>query len=592
MERAITAVRDNVMGTLKASKTYNVPRSTLQRLAKKPEAPRKAAQTLLGRKPVLGEELETELVEYILAMESKFYGLTRRDVRQMAYTLATRNNIDNPFKREIAGRSWLDSFLHRHRNTLSTRRPTGTSFARALGFNKENIKEFFDNLEREYEKHNFPAHRIYNVDETGLSIVQSKVPEVIGRKGKRQIAALTSAERGSLVTLIVCMSAGGQYVPPMLIFPRKNRNDQLMRGAPPGSIYAVHPSGWIQHNLFTQWFQHFIQFVKPSENDPVLLILDGHYSHTRNMDVIELARENHVSIISLPPHSTHKLQPLDKTFMGSFKAYYSEEIRKWIREHQRAVTPFDLAELLANALLKSETSEIAKKGFEVTGIYKLDRHIFSDADFIAEEIDAEKRCNNTTIIDAISEATTVDEPQPGCSKSGTTSSSLNSPNLCKPQDFISPFQISPVPGIRRKTSNRGRKASKSQIITSSPYKNELEISQAKPEANRGKRKLCQIRMNSQQVKEKKAKGKKKQRIIESSGSEAESEFLAADEDSDMEEVGSVPSQDTDVTCMFCDSPFSQDSRGELWVRCLMCQLWAHEECAGTETDAYVCDFCK
>ncbi|KAK9720060.1 CENP-B N-terminal DNA-binding domain [Popillia japonica] len=98
MERTITAVRDNVMGTLKTSKTYNVPRSTLQRLAKKPEAPRKAAQTLLGRKTVLGEELETELVNYILEMESKFYGLTRKDMRQMAYTLATRNDIDNPFK--------------------------------------------------------------------------------------------------------------------------------------------------------------------------------------------------------------------------------------------------------------------------------------------------------------------------------------------------------------------------------------------------------------------------------------------------------------------------------------------------------------
>ncbi|KAK9700607.1 DDE superfamily endonuclease [Popillia japonica] len=385
------------------------------------------------------------------------------------------------------------------------------------------------------------------------------------------------------------MSAGGQYVPPMLIFPTKNRNDQLMRGAPPGSIYAVHPSGWIQHNLFTQRFQHFIQFVKKSENDPVLLIADGHYSHTRNMDVINLARENHVSIISLPPYSTHKLQPLDKTFMGSFKAYYSEEIRKWIRKNQLAVTIFVLVELLANALLKAETSEIAKKGFEVTGIYKLNRHIFSDANFIAEEIDAEKRCNSSTIIKTTSEATTVDEPQPGCSKSGTTNSTSNSPNWCGSQDFISPFQISPIPGIRKKTSNRGRKTSKSQIITSSPYKNELEIFQAKPEADRGKRKLWQIKKNSQPMK---GKGKKKQQIIESSGSEAESEFLAADEYSDMDEVGAVPPQNADVTCMFCDSSFSQDSQGELWVCCLMGQLWAHDECAGAEKVAYVCDFCK
>lgn len=65
---------------------------------------------------------------------------------------------------------------------------------------------FFKLLEEAYKKYNFPADRIYNVDETGLTIVQSKTPHVIGRKGKRQIAALTSAERGSTITVIACVA--------------------------------------------------------------------------------------------------------------------------------------------------------------------------------------------------------------------------------------------------------------------------------------------------------------------------------------------------------------------------------------------------
>jgi hypothetical protein len=101
------------------------------------------------------------------------------------------------------------------------RRPTGTSFARVLGFNKENVTEFFNNLEALYEKHNFGPHRVFNVE----------------------VASITAAERRSLVTMVAAMNAGGQLIPPMLVFPRKNRNDQLMRGAPAGSIYRVHPSG-------------------------------------------------------------------------------------------------------------------------------------------------------------------------------------------------------------------------------------------------------------------------------------------------------------------------------------------------------------
>lgn len=119
----------------------------------------------------------------------------------------------------------------------------------------------------------------------------------------------------------------GQFVPPMLIFPRKNNCDLLGRGAPAGSLIRVHPSGWVQTHLFTEWFRHFIQTTNPSEKSPVLLILDGHFSHTRNLDVIEEARKNHVIIISLPPHTTHKLQPLDRAYMSPFKTYYSEQIR-------------------------------------------------------------------------------------------------------------------------------------------------------------------------------------------------------------------------------------------------------------------------
>lgn len=316
MRQAIQAVRERRMGTLMAAQTFNVPRSTVQRLAKMDHLnPEEATNIKLGRKTVLGDELEEELVRYILLMESKFYGLTRGDLQRMAYSLALRNGKQHPFGNSMqAGRGWLDLFLKRHDNILSLRRPTGTSFARACGFRKENVDQFFANLEAAYEKHNYPPNRVYNVDETGLTVVQSKLASVIGRKGKRQIASLTSAERGALITVVACMSAGGDFVPPMLIFPRKNMNVQLLRGTPPGTIGEVHPSGWVQANLFTRWLEHFIETTKPSAESPVLLVLDGHYSHTRNIDFILRARENHITVISLPPHSTHKLQPLDKTF--------------------------------------------------------------------------------------------------------------------------------------------------------------------------------------------------------------------------------------------------------------------------------------
>lgn len=90
---------------------------------------------------------------------------------------------------------------------------------------------------------------------------------------------------------------------------------ELMNGTPPGSVYDCHPSGWIQSDIFTKWLLLFISHVKPTEEDPVLLVFDGHFTHTRNIDVINIARDNHVVIVCLPPHSSHKMQPLDVSFM-------------------------------------------------------------------------------------------------------------------------------------------------------------------------------------------------------------------------------------------------------------------------------------
>ncbi|XP_036318410.1 uncharacterized protein LOC118733209 [Rhagoletis pomonella] len=231
---------------------------------------------------------------------------------------------------------------------------------------------------------NYSANNVFNVDETGISVVPSKLPQVLSRKGKRQIGSLTSGERGSTITTIVCMSAGGIFVPPLFIIPRKKRSD-LLKGAPPESIYECHQSGWVQTYIFTIWFRHFIKHVKPSAASPVLLVLDGDSSHTSNIELVDLARENHVSIVSIPPHSSHKIQPLDKTFMGPLKSYLSEEIRVWMRSNGRALTPFDMAELYGKAYLRVHSGKIAINGFRTTDIFPLNRYIFRDDEFLAAD---------------------------------------------------------------------------------------------------------------------------------------------------------------------------------------------------------------
>ncbi|KAJ4430541.1 hypothetical protein ANN_19129 [Periplaneta americana] len=130
------------MGCLAASKRYNVPRSTLFDYVRSNSEPTKAVKSKLGRKPTLPAPLEEKLVDYVLIMEKKYFGCTRNNVKRFAY----QNNIHNQFSllKEVAGKDWFKHFMQTHNQKLSLRAPTGTSVARAKGFNRESVNKFFD----------------------------------------------------------------------------------------------------------------------------------------------------------------------------------------------------------------------------------------------------------------------------------------------------------------------------------------------------------------------------------------------------------------------------------------------------------------
>ena len=55
--------------------------------------------------------------------------------------------------------------------------------------------------------------------------------------------------------------------------------DDLTKDVPEGSVFDAQPSRWITKDGFLKWMKAFVLRVNPSEENPVLLIVDG---HTRN----------------------------------------------------------------------------------------------------------------------------------------------------------------------------------------------------------------------------------------------------------------------------------------------------------------------
>lgn len=89
-------------------------------------------------------------------------------------------------------------------------------------------------------------------------------------------------------TFVACTSASGKDVPPTLIFKRMQMNDELKVGAPPESLVVVSESGYITSALYLTWFKKFIDVVKPTTEKKVILVLDGHTTHSKNLEAFVL----------------------------------------------------------------------------------------------------------------------------------------------------------------------------------------------------------------------------------------------------------------------------------------------------------------
>lgn len=490
LQLALNAIRNDGRKIREVGRAFNIPESTLRKKILQNES----KIYRLGRKSLFVSEVETELKQYILTLGKLFYGLTPKNLRHLAFKFAEANNIKHRFNNDtqLAGKDWLYGFLNRNPE-IRLRQPEGTSLNRIAAFNMEETNLFYSNLEAVLKKKTFEANRIFNMDETGVTTVQKKCPKVFSQKGAKRVGAATSGERGRTITCVFCMSAAGNYIPPMLIYPRKRMNPTLQKNGPVGALYSCSKNGWINGELYFDWLKHFAKHGKPTADDPVLLVLDNHSSHI-SIQTYEFCKANHIHVVSLPPHTSHRLQPLDLTFFGPLKnALYREYDLYLASTGHEKITEYDIAELLNKAFMKVATMGKAESGFRSSGIFPFNPNKFSEEDFspaqelrsfVVEACDepkndsalSEKNLNIQVDQKAtISKIQTMKENMPSTSSfeqdSLPSTSNLNN----------SFFKIAP---ITKKISNKtvkkvSRSKQHSQILTSTPMKAVLEEAEEK-----------------------------------------------------------------------------------------------------------------
>lgn len=226
MKAAVDHVQSQGASLRESSRLHNVPLETLRRRVNGTVA----IDCRPGPNTVLTEEEETKLADYLFQMSEMGYVLTREGVMGLAYSIVKKSKRPHPFQNRSAGRAWFKGFMRRRPN-LTIRSPQSLSYCRAISANKETITDFFGKLGSLYGKLNLVTKpmQIFNCDEMGVTVV-FKPNKVIAELGKRNVYALSAAERGKHTHHIVLCISNWIYCSPSDDLPPQNLCPRQVKG--------------------------------------------------------------------------------------------------------------------------------------------------------------------------------------------------------------------------------------------------------------------------------------------------------------------------------------------------------------------------
>lgn len=450
--------------------------------------------------------------------------------------------------------------MHRHPE-LPLRSPDQISFNRAKGFNAAAVNNFFENLGAILDTGKFTPETEWNMDETACTTKPTKPIKVVARKGINRVGQKTSAERGTTVSLALAINAMGHRIPPFYIFPRTNMQRIFMDGASYGSVGHATESGWMNSATFLKFLDQFIMHLHASPDKPALLILDGHASHL-NIEVLDKATEKGITMISLPPHCSHRLQPLDVGVFGAFKEMYNDQFQAWMKNHMdRVIELHHIPPIVDKCMDKTVTQHHIKQGFKLT-------NNFTEADFFAAELSGENESieedendgtRRVTVLSA-DDIETAAHVEVTTSASEATTSGLSAASLVRALQQVSPLQTQG----KKKKSTRGRKPMASSILTSPEN---VEISRKKAMEKRTK----QAKTATKKAKPVKNDKKKPEK------SEAPSKKEEKEEGD---------------KCLICKTGWTAKQTKNNTIHCNDCDRPAHLKCAVVSTAGFTCDDCE
>ena len=215
---------------------------------------------------------------------------------------------------------------------------------------------------------------LFNCDETMLAPGKERL-KILTRRGD-PVPCVSEGPTGEHVTLLLGVSASGDSLPPVVIFP--------LITVPPldaeiVSKFAIagQKSGWMDQDIFRNIiFNIYVPEIQKRRQAldklqaMAVIVYDGSSTHF-GIDLVHLYNEHNILLWLLPPHTSAILQPLDLSVNGQLKKFLGANFKP-IQGESATDRRNRLLMMTKHGLDDAQRSFVIQRGWRRTGLWPVE----------------------------------------------------------------------------------------------------------------------------------------------------------------------------------------------------------------------------
>ena len=253
---------------------------------------------------------------------------------------------------------------------LQTRFNRAYDYQRALCEDPKKIGAWFQLVQNMRTKYGIQDADLYNFDETGFMMGIITPSMVVTRAERRGRAKTVQPGNQEWVTVIQGVNAEGWYIPPYIVVKGAYHLANWYTECELPTDWAIKPTtnGWTDNETGLEWIRHFEKHTAGRKTGVYrMLVIDGHKSHV-SVVFDRFCKDHNIITISMPPHSSHLLQPLDVGCFSPLKRAYGRQIEVLMKSHINHVTKVEFFIAFKAAFYAVFTEDNVKAGFRGAGL--------------------------------------------------------------------------------------------------------------------------------------------------------------------------------------------------------------------------------